>query len=70
MANPSFLYRESDRAEALVRLAAAQLLAPGRHKVTVSFTVDGPGFGRGGKLELLVNGRQAGAHGSVQVFAR
>lgn len=46
---PVFFYRNSDRAEALVRVAAPEPLAPGRHMVTVSFTVDGPGFGRGGR---------------------
>jgi arylsulfatase len=56
---PTFLYRNSDRAEDLVRVAAPLPLAPGRHKVAITFTVDGPGFGRGGALALTVDGRQA-----------
>ncbi|MCT2398772.1 arylsulfatase [Novosphingobium mangrovi (ex Huang et al. 2023)] len=56
---PTFFYRNSDRAAALVRVAAPQPLAPGGHAVTVSFVVDGPGFGRGGVLTLSVDGKPA-----------
>jgi hypothetical protein len=56
---PTFLYRSSDRDEALVRVAAPQPLAPGRREVKIAFTVDGPGFGRGGGLVLSVDGEQA-----------
>lgn len=54
---PTFLYRLNDRPETLSRLAADAALAPGRHKVTVSFNVDGPGFGRGGSLVMQVDGK-------------
>ena len=56
---PTFLYRGNDRAEDLVRIAAPERLAPGRHKVTIAFTVDGPGFGKGGSLALSVDGQPA-----------
>ncbi|MBW8755296.1 MAG: sulfatase-like hydrolase/transferase, partial [Sphingomonadales bacterium] len=58
---PIFFYRGSDRDEALVRVAAGQPLTPGRHKVTIAFTVDGPGFGKGGNLALAVDGKPAAA---------
>jgi len=58
---PTFFYRNSDHEEDLVRVAAPQPLAPGRHKVTIAFTVDGPGFGRGGALALSVDGSQQAA---------
>lgn len=61
---PTFLYRTSDRDAALFRLAAPQALAPGRHKVSIAFTVDGPGFGKGGRFALGVDGRQV-AEGRV-----
>lgn len=54
---PTFLYRNTDRDEDLVRVAGAQALAPGRHKVKIAFTVDGPGFGKGGDLALSVDGK-------------
>lgn len=53
---PTFLYRESDRDDALFRLAAAAPLEPGRHAVSISFKVDGPGFGKGGQFALSVDG--------------
>jgi len=56
---PTFLYRNNDRPADLVRIAAPQALAPGRHKVAIAFTVDGPGFGRGGGLVLSVDGAVA-----------
>ena len=55
---PVFLYRTNDSDETLTRLTASQLLAPGAHKVTVAFTVDGPGFGKGGALALSVDGAE------------
>jgi arylsulfatase len=58
---PTFLYRTNDRDDDLVRVAAPQPLAPGRHKVTIAFTVDGPGFGKGGALALSVDGQPAAA---------
>lgn len=54
---PSFLYRNDDRDESLVTLEAPKPLAAGRHTVTASFKVDGPGFGKGGWLTLAVNGK-------------
>jgi len=56
---PTFLYRNNDRPEDLVRVAAPQTLEPGQHKITVTFTVDGPGFGKGGSLVLTVDGADA-----------
>ncbi|HEX8055641.1 MAG TPA: arylsulfatase [Novosphingobium sp.] len=56
---PTFLYRTSDHDSALFRLAAPQALAPGRHKVTIAFTVDGPGFGKGGHFVLSLDGKAA-----------
>ncbi|MCJ2178213.1 hypothetical protein [Novosphingobium album (ex Hu et al. 2023)] len=58
---PVFFYRDNDRDTALVRVAGASSLAPGRHKVAISFTVDGPGFGKGGALALSVDGTPAGS---------
>jgi arylsulfatase len=55
----TFLYRASDRDEDLVRVVAPQPLTPGRHMVRISFTVDGPGFGKGGELVLSVDGQPA-----------
>jgi arylsulfatase A-like enzyme len=62
---PTFLYRTSDRDAALFRLAAPQPLAAGQHKVSIAFTVDGPGFGKGGRFVLNIDGRQA-AEGRVE----
>lgn len=62
---PTFLYRESDRKEALFRLAGPNALPAGRHKVALSFVVDGPGFGRGGTFTLRVDGRQV-ASGRIE----
>ena len=53
---PTFLYRESDRDNALLRLTGPFRLAPGSHSLRVSFTVDGPGFGKGGQFILTVDG--------------
>ena len=58
---PTFLYRTSDRDEALVRVAAPQALSPGAHSVKISFTVDGAGFGKGGALALSVDGMEVAA---------
>ena len=58
---PTFLYRNNDRDEALVRLTAPQPLTPGAHRVRLAFTVDGAGFGKGGALVLSVDGIQAAA---------
>jgi arylsulfatase len=55
---PTFLYRLNDRPETLSRLAAGAPLTPGRHKVTVSFRVDGPGFGRGGAVAMQIDGKR------------
>ncbi len=55
---PTFLYRTSDRDMALFRLAAPTALAAGRHKVSIAFTVDGPGFGKGGRFVLSVDGHE------------
>jgi arylsulfatase len=54
---PTFLYRATNRDGALFRLAVPQPLAPGLHHVTVSFTVDGPGFGKGGAYTMQVDGQ-------------
>lgn len=62
---PTFFYRTSDRDDALFRLAAPQALAPGRHAVSVAFTIDGAGFGRGGRFVLGIDGREA-AQGRVE----
>jgi arylsulfatase len=56
---PTFLYRTSDRDAALFRLPAPQALAPGRHKLSLAFTVDGPGFGKGGTFALSIDGQKA-----------
>jgi arylsulfatase len=61
---PTFLYRTTDRDTDLTRLAAASALAPGRRKLRVTFTVDGPGFGKGGDLALAIDGVEA-ARGRV-----
>ncbi|WP_269430665.1 arylsulfatase [Novosphingobium malaysiense] len=53
---PAFFYRNSDRAQALVRVAAPEPLTAGRHKIAIAFMVDGPGFGKGGTLSLSVDG--------------
>jgi arylsulfatase len=62
---PTSLYRASDREQELFRLAGSQPLAPGRHRLAVSFTVDGPGFGKGGVFVLKVDGHIV-AHGHVE----
>jgi arylsulfatase A-like enzyme len=55
---PTFLYRTSDRPDTLVRIASARPLPPGSHTVRIAFTVDGPGFGKGGMLALSVDGME------------
>lgn len=57
---PTFIYRTSDTDASLTRLAAAAPLTPGAHRVRVEFTIDGIGLGRGGTLELSIDGRPAG----------
>lgn len=54
---PTFLYRTSDTPASLTRLAAPATLSPGPHRITVSFTVDGPGLGRGGTLAMAIDGK-------------
>lgn len=54
---PTFLYRTGESESALTRLAPSAPLAPGTHNITVSFSVDGPGLGRGGALTMLVDGQ-------------
>jgi arylsulfatase A-like enzyme len=56
---PTFLYRTGDGDAELTRLAGAKL-APGPHRVKVEFKIDGVGLGRGGLLELVVDGKSAG----------
>jgi arylsulfatase len=56
---PTFLYRTQDGDAGLTRLAGTKL-APGPHKVTVNFTIDGSGLGRGGLIELIIDGQAAG----------
>ncbi len=58
---PSFLYRTNDSDETLTRLTANQPLTSGPHNVRVGFTVDGPGFGKGGALALSVDGTEVAA---------
>jgi len=53
---PTFLYRTSETDASLTRLAAPTSLTPGRHRVQVSFAVDGPGIGKGGQLSMKVDG--------------
>ena len=55
---PTFLYRTTDGDAGLTRLAG-QKLAPGPHTVTMKFTVDGVGLGRGGLLELAIDSTPA-----------
>lgn len=62
---PTFLYRTSDRDTALFRLSAPQTLPPGRHQVSITFTVDGPGFGMSGHFALGIDGRQV-AEGRIE----
>jgi arylsulfatase len=56
---PTFIYRTNDSEAGLTKLAGAQL-TPGRHIVTVNFTVDGAGLGRGGLVRLAVDGKASG----------
>jgi arylsulfatase len=55
---PTFVYR-TNLAETL-RLTAPAPLSAGPHRVSVAFTVDGPGIGRGGRFALSVDGRTVG----------
>jgi arylsulfatase A-like enzyme len=55
---PTFLYRATDRDADLFRLAAPQPVGAGHHHVTVGFTVDAPGFAKGGLYTLSVDGRE------------
>jgi len=55
---PTFFYRLNDRDDTLTRLADEHILHTGHHSVKVIFTVDGPGFGRGGGLALQVDGTE------------
>ncbi len=57
---PTFFYRTGDTDAALTRLSAAAPLNPGAHRVGVNFTLDGSGLGRGGLLEMIVDGKSAG----------
>jgi arylsulfatase len=60
---PMFLYRPNDHEDSLFRLAAGTALAPGRHRIVLSFTADGAGFGRGGIFSMKVDGQEpANAH--------
>lgn len=54
---PVFLYRTSDTDASLTRLPSpSALLTPGLHRITLSFTVDGPGLGKGGSLAMKIDG--------------
>ena len=54
---PTFLYRPDNWDETLFRLAAPTPLPAGDHTVSIAFTVDGPGIGRGGRYVMMVDGR-------------
>ena len=45
---------------ALTKVAASQPLAPGAHRVAMTFTYDGGGPGRGGAIALTVDGETVG----------
>jgi arylsulfatase len=62
---PQFLFRATDRDSTLLRLTGRGALGAGKHRVTVTFTSDGPGIGRGGNFALQVDGEDA-ASGRVE----
>ncbi|MCW2370778.1 arylsulfatase [Sphingobium sp. B11D3D] len=53
---PVFLYKQADGISEAVRIASTQALAPGAHKLEVRFDYDGGGRGKGGAVEILVDG--------------
>jgi arylsulfatase A-like enzyme len=53
---PVFLYNFLDLER--TRWEGQQALAPGKHTIVFDFTYDGPGFGKGGKGVLSVDGNQ------------
>jgi arylsulfatase len=57
---PTLLYRFNDLDSSLSRLAAPQLLAPGKHEIGVAFTPDQPRPGTGGTFRMTVDGSEAG----------
>jgi arylsulfatase A-like enzyme len=57
---PTVLYKAPAAAGGPARLAAPEPLAPGPHLVRVRFAYDGGGRGKGGELELEVDGGLAG----------
>lgn len=54
---PGFIYRVGHRDSDLVRIDGSLPLTAGQHTVGVAFTIDGPGFGKGGALVMSVDGQ-------------
>lgn len=55
---PTFLYVKSDDAANTTRLAAPGRLEAGRHTISVTFTQETPGAGKGGRLTMQLDGKQ------------
>lgn len=53
---PNFVYRMASGDAAVTRLTGPAL-SPGRHRITVSFKIDGVGYGKGGALQMMVDGK-------------
>jgi arylsulfatase A-like enzyme len=67
---PCFIYKHSMQAPDMLRIDAAKALAPGKHKLELTFTSDAPfGFGIGATAVLSVDGVEA-AKGHIAATTR
>lgn len=58
---PSFVYRRSSLPDDLFRLESSKALTPGTYDIELSFAYDGGGAGKGGTLQMRINGEAAGS---------
>lgn len=56
---PTFIYKTSVAGDGTFRMQAADALAPGPHRIAVSFAYDGGGYGKGGVFAMTVDGKPA-----------
>jgi len=53
-----FIYKATGQRRDMLRLVAPDALVAGHHEISVAFSYDGGGIGKGGKAELLVDGHE------------
>lgn len=58
---PNFVYRRSSLPEDLFRLESSKALPVGTHDIELSFVYDGGGAGKGGTVNMRINGEAAGS---------